>query len=100
MAGSTPDDFNQHRIDATADRLRRMIERSCAWPDEIEDILLAVEALGVDFFDRRTHDRAPDLMFYLIRDVHRAASTDAVVPLNPEHKQWLAEAVRRMQLDA
>jgi hypothetical protein len=100
MPDSAPDDFNQHRIAATADRLRRMIERSCAWPDEIEDILLAVEALGVDLLDQRTHDRAPDLMFYLIRDVHRATGTDAVVPLDPEHKQWLAEAVKRMQPDA
>jgi hypothetical protein len=92
MLDNTPD----YRIAATADRLRRIIERSCVWPYDIVDIISAMEVFGVDFHDQRTHHLAPDQMYFLIRDVHNAAATDQAVFLSPEHKVCLEEAITRM----
>ncbi len=77
---------------ATAERLRRMVDRGCAWPDERGDIKLALDALKLDPAD-------PDVDHPLI-DLYRAlllsARTSEMMYLSAEHKRLLTDCVDLM----
>jgi hypothetical protein len=83
--------FARLRAAATADRIHRMIYEGVAYADEIDDIAVAVQTLAIDVSE-------PNLLVDLLEMMAHLKATDMVVPLNPKHCTYLAEA--KMKLEA
>jgi hypothetical protein len=78
------------RAAATADRLRRMIYEGVAFPDEIDDVAAAVQALAIDV-------SKPHLLTDLLHKMAHMNAADTMVPLNPKHCTYLAEAETKLE---
>ena len=78
------------RAAATADRLRRMIYEGVAFPDEIDDVAAAVQALAIDV-------SKPHLLTDLLHKMAHMSAADTMVPLNPKHCTYLAEAETKLE---
>ncbi len=81
---------------ATLERLRRIAARGSVWPDEREDVLAALIALGV----RPDAPGAGHPLADLVRARETIAGRLSEVYLNREDCRLLAKAVRRMEREA
>ena len=81
------------RLFATAERLRRMAERLLAFPDEREDVALALDALRLDARD-------PDSdhpLIELYRALHFSAGSNQMVYVGLAHRDALLEAAMELE---
>jgi hypothetical protein len=82
--------FMRLRAAATAERLRRMIRDGGVFADEIDDIAIAVQTLGIDI----SH---PHLLLDLLETMAHTQDTDDTVPLSPKQCSYLAEAEMKLE---
>jgi hypothetical protein len=78
---------------STADRLRHMNRRSCAWPDERDDIALALQVLSPNPADSDVDHPLVDLYGAL----HFSARTNGMIYLSREDCHLLAEVIIKME---
>ncbi len=90
-------DIDRPYFAATAERLCRMVEHACIYPDEFHDLQTALDVLGIDPWCADPDHPALGLLLSLWREVYCARDTQVVIQLNCEHKWWLREAIRKMQ---
>ena len=77
---------------ATVDRHPPIMIRGCVWPDERDDIKLALDTLELDPAD-------PDLdhpLVDLYRALHLSARTNEMMYVSAEHKRLLTDCVDLM----
>jgi hypothetical protein len=97
MSGDSTDfDTTDALTQAVADRLQKMVNQSCIWPDQSEDLEMAMMALGIDVFAVCDPHPALGLFLELLSDLHKAAEKDTLVYLNAEQKRWIEKAIHKM----
>jgi hypothetical protein len=77
---------------ATADRLHLIVNRSCAWPDERDDISLALQVLSLN-------PAAPDIdhpLVDLYKALHLSVRLNEMVYLSAENKRFLTLGLNMM----
>jgi hypothetical protein len=84
-----PDENANQCKEAAIDRLRLMVRRSCAWPDERNDFVLALRVLSLDPADPNVDHSLVDLYGAL----HLSARTNEMVYLSTEHRRLMAYCV-------
>jgi hypothetical protein len=66
-----------------------MIQRSCPWPDERDDIALALQALSLD----PAEPEVDHPLVELYRALHFSARSNSIIYLSAEHKRLLTDCV-------
>ena len=79
---------------ATIDRLTKIINRKCLWPDEREDVLVACKAIGIDPYDPEVDHHLADLY----RALHINENNEMIY-LSPQHTVFLNIAIEILGLE-